>query len=260
MKEKTLETRQDTDRMLSTVLRICTSMLESGADIHRVEDTMERLCRAYGAEEVQAVAIPSMVMATVTMADGFHKTAVRRVYSVSNHYDLLENLNSLSRKICADPPPLEALEEAYEKAMVPAKRPTWLLMLCGIIAAAGFTLFFGGDLFDALAAVPVGALLTFLDLHKRARGNSLAHTAIASFAAGLLSIFTAWIGLAHHVDKVMIGGIMLLVPGLAFGASIRELLCGDTIAGSLRMVQALLTAAVIAAGFGVAILLGGVVL
>lgn len=260
MKENTANLRIDTDRMLSTVLRICTSMLEAGADIHRVEDTMDRLCRAYGAEEVQAVAIPSMVMATVTMSDGFHKTAVRRVYSTTNHYDLLENLNALSRKVCADPPSLDALEEAYQKAMIPSKRPWWLLMLCGIIAAAGFTLFFGGDLFDALAAIPVGALLTFLDLRKRAKGNALAHTAIASAAAGFLSIFFAWIGLAHHIDKVMIGGIMLLVPGLAFGASIRELLCGDTIAGSLRMVQALLTAAVIAAGFGVAILVGGVIL
>lgn len=260
MNQPTPKTRIDTDRMLSIVLRICASMLEAGAEIHRVEDTMDRLCRAYGAREVQPFSIPSMVMATVTMSDGFHKTAIRRVYGTTNHYDLLENLNALSRRVCADPPPLDALEDAYERALKPSKRPKWLLMLCGMLAAAGFTLFFGGNFRDALAALPIGALLTFLDLHKRARSNALAHTAISSFAAGMLSVGAAWIGLAPHVDKVMIGGIMLLVPGLAFGASIRELLCGDTIAGSLRMVQALLTAVVIAAGFGVAILLGGVIL
>ncbi len=250
----------DTDRMLSLALRISASMLESGADIHRVEDTMERICRAYGAVEVQAFSIPSLVAATVTMGDGYHKTEVRRVYSIANRYDLLENLNALSRQICAVPVDLDRLEEAYRKALIPDRRPKWLLMLCGIIAAAGFTYFFGGNWRDALAALPVGALITLFDLYKPARLNALAHTVIVSIAAGILCILTAKIGLASHVDKVMIGGIMLLIPGLVFSASIRELLCGDIIAGTLRMIQALLTAVVIAAGFAVAMLVGGLIL
>lgn len=250
----------DSERMVSLVLRICTSMLEAGSDIHRVEDTMERLCKAYGAEEVQAVSIPSMVMTTVTMPDGSQKTEVRRVRAIQNHYDLLENLNALSRRVCAHPIGLDELEEAYEKALRPAKRPKWLLLLCGTVAAAGFALFFEGNLWDALAAAPVGALITFLDLYKLPKINPLAHTALTSVAAGVLSLLFGAVGFAQHVDKVMIGGIMLLVPGLAFGASIRELLCGDIIAGSLRMIQAILTAVAIAAGIGVAVLLGGVLL
>ncbi len=260
MKETEIARPIDSGRMVSLVLRICASMLEAGADIHRVEDTMERLCKAYGATEVQAVSIPSMVMVTVTMEDGAHRTEVRRVREISNHYDLLENLNALSRKVCAHPIDLDALEDAYREATIPSKRPKWLLMLCGIVVASGFTLFFGGDLFDALAALPVGALLTFFELHKSDRLNPLAHTVIASIAAGALSIAAAKVGFAHHVDTVMIGGIMLLVPGLAFGASIRELLCGDIIAGSLRMIQAVLKAVAIAAGFGVAMLIGGMIL
>ena len=247
----------DTDRMLSLAIQISSGMLESGADIHRVEDTLDRICRAYGAKEVQAFSIPSLVAATVTMTDGYHKTELYRVTSISNRYDQLEKLNALSRKICARPIPLDQLEEEIKIAKTPEYRPRWLLLLCGIVAAAAFTLFFGGDWRDALAVLPVGALISVLDIWKAPRLNALAHTVLISLAAGLLCLFTAKIGFACHLDKVMIGGIMLMIPGLAFGASIRELLCGDIIAGSLRMIQALLTAVCIAVGFATALLIGG---
>ena len=246
-----------TDRMLSLAIQISSGMLESGADIHRVEDTLERICRAYGAKEVEAFCIPSLVAATITMSDGYHKTELYRVTSISNRYDQLEKLNALSRKICARPIPLDQLEEEIKIAKTPEYRPRWLLLLCGIVAAAAFTLFFGGDWRDALAVLPVGALISVLDIWKAPRLNALAHTVITSLAAGLLCLFTAKLGFACHLDKVMIGGIMLMIPGLAFGASIRELLCGDIIAGSLRMIQALLTAVCIAVGFATALLIGG---
>ena len=250
----------DTDRMLSLAIQISAGMLESGADIHRVEDTLNRICRAYGAKEVQAFSIPSLVAATITMNDGYHKTELYRVVAISNRYDTLEKLNALSRRICSSPIPLDELEEAIKVAKIPTYRPKWMLLLCGIVAAASFTLFFGGDWRDAIAVLPVGALLTVLDIWKAPRLNALAHTVLASVAAGLLCLLTAKIGLACHLDKVMIGGIMLLIPGLAFGASIRELLCGDIIAGTLRMIQALLTAVCIAVGFATALLSGGWIL
>ena len=247
----------DTDQMLSLAIKISAVMLESGAEIHRVEDTLTRICRAYGAQEVQAFSIPSLVAATVTMPDGYHKTEIYRISSISYRYDVLENLNALSRRICNDPIPLHELANAVEEAMVPEHRPKRLIYLCSIIAAAGFALFFGGDWRDALAALPVGALICLLDMYKPAKLHALAFTVLVSVAAGLMCILTAAMGLACHMDKVMIGGIMLLIPGLAFGNSLRELLCGDIIAGSLRMIQALLTAVCIAAGFAVAVIIGG---
>ena len=255
-----LEFTVDTDRMLSLAIQIASGMLESGAEIHRVEDTLTRICRAYGAMEIQPFSIPSLVAATITMPDGYHKTEICRVYSISNHYDIVENLNALSRRICAHPIPLEELEVEVQRAKTPDRRPGWVLLLCGIIAAAGFTLFFGGDWRDAIAALPVGALLLSLELAKPAKIHALAYTVLESLAAGVLCILTAKAGIACHLDKVMIGGIMLLIPGLSFGAAVRELLCGDIIAGSLRMISALLTAVCIAAGFAVAHLIGGGIL
>ncbi|MBO5433964.1 MAG: threonine/serine exporter family protein, partial [Clostridia bacterium] len=53
---------------------------------------------------------------------------------------------------------------------------------------------------------------------------------------------------------------MLMIPGLAFGNAVRDLLFGDTVSGIMQLVQAVLTAVMIAFGYIVAILFfGGVV-
>ena len=61
-----------------------------------------------------------------------------------------------------------------------------------------------------------------------------------------------------HADKVLIGIIMLLIPGIMLTNSIRDILLGDIISGSLRLVEAILMAATLALGMMAAIwLMGG---
>lgn len=62
-----------------------------------------------------------------------------------------------------------------------------------------------------------------------------------------------------HADKVLIGIIMLLIPGIILTNSIRDILLGDIISGSLRLVEAILMAATLALGMMAAIwLMGGI--
>ena len=65
--------------------------------------------------------------------------------------------------------------------------------------------------------------------------------------------------LQFHADKVLIGIIMLLIPGIMLTNSIRDILLGDIISGSLRLVEAILMAATLALGMMAAIwLMGGI--
>ena len=57
----------------------------------------------------------------------------------------------------------------------------------------------------------------------------------------------------------MIGGTMLLSPGIAMTNAIRDMLIGDIASGLLRLVNSILVAAAIACGFAFTIIvLGGV--
>ena len=67
------------------------------------------------------------------------------------------------------------------------------------------------------------------------------------------------LGAQFHADKVLIGIIMLLIPGIMLTNSIRDILLGDIISGSLRLVEAILMAAVLALGMMAAIwMMGGI--
>lgn len=68
-------------------------------------------------------------------------------------------------------------------------------------------------------------------------------------AGGVLSNLTVLIGLGHHADLISIGNIMLLIPGIAFTNSLRDMFSGDTITGLIRCMEALLLALVVVARF-----------
>jgi uncharacterized membrane protein YjjP (DUF1212 family) len=55
------------------------------------------------------------------------------------------------------------------------------------------------------------------------------------------------------VDKIIIGSIMLLVPGLSITNAIRDTIAGDLVAGISRGLEAFLVAVAIAVGSGVTI-------
>ncbi|MBQ7846969.1 MAG: threonine/serine exporter family protein [Clostridia bacterium] len=94
----------DPEEVLTIAMDLCECMLECGAEIHRVEDTAERICRAYGAERVEIFAMTSLITATIVMADDRKSTQVRRVYGSANELYKIEKLNALSRTICKDTP------------------------------------------------------------------------------------------------------------------------------------------------------------
>ena len=85
----------DAGSILSIALDIGAEILRAGGEIHRVEDTVTRICNAYGAESVDVFAITSLITAEARMPDGSFATMNRRVPSTYNHLARLEALNAL---------------------------------------------------------------------------------------------------------------------------------------------------------------------
>ena len=72
--------------------------------------------------------------------------------------------------------------------------------------------------------------------------------------AAFLMAFTAYamegIGIASNADTMIIGALMLLVPGLLFTNALRDIINGDTNSGLNRVIQVFLIAIAIALGMG----------
>ena len=63
-------------------------------------------------------------------------------------------------------------------------------------------------------------------------------------------------GIGVQPDKIMIGNIMLVIPGIQLTNSLRDMINGDMISGLLNMSEALLKAVSVAMGFAIILLVG----
>ncbi len=248
------------DDILRTAMDVGEGLLRCGGEIQRVEDTVTRICRAYGAVHVEVFTITSLILTSVRMADGSYSSQTRRIRSISNDLYRLSLFNEISRDICTNTPDIEEAQRRIKQAKHSKPYPDWICYSGSIFSAGGFALFFGGDWLDALAAAVIGIIITLMDHFKVSFVSSMAQSTISSFVAGVLCRLCAHLGLCHNVDAVIIGTIMLMIPGLTIGTSIRDMLCGDIATGSLRLTQSLLLGGVIALGYGAAMLLMGGIL
>jgi uncharacterized membrane protein YjjP (DUF1212 family) len=245
------------DRILCCALDVAQLTLKCGGEIQRVEETVTRICRAYGAAHVEVFAIHSWLNAALRMPDGSYSMQMRRIYHTYNDLGQLEGCNELSRRICRETPDFDEIQTELSRLKAARGYPLWLVLLGAALTSGAFTIFFDGTLTDGICAAIIGALLGLLDRRGFRFANQMARTLLCALLGGLLSYAAVRIGLDVHADKVMIGTIMLIIPGLALGTSLRDLLCDDTLSGILRLFRSLLLAVVIALGYSGGIYLLG---
>lgn len=247
--------------LLCLAMDVGEGMLKNGAEVSRVEDTIERVCHAYGAAHVEVFSIISVVNATVRMPDGTYSAQMRRVRQSSIDLGMLEKLNALSREVCATTPPLEDFDEKLHRIKSEVRYRWWVTMLALMSICGGFTLFFSGTWRDALVACVIGAVISLFDIFPSKHINSLTKTALSSLVIALMAGISIHLGLGDNGGTIIIGSIMPLVPGIAFGTAMRDLLLGDLASGSLKALQAILQALMIAFAYIIAVSIvgGGVI-
>ena len=249
----------EVSQFLCVLIKMGEALQNSGAEVFRVEDTLNRIAAAYGAEEVNIFVITSSIVVTLTMPDLPPQTQTRRLRkSTGNDLLELEQLNALSRRICAEKPPVEEFQQQLSTILAQPGEPR--LHLAGsVLAAASFAVFFGGSLWDGVLAGGVAVFICWME--RWLAPFCLTGVAVqfsASVLSGMAALLCCRVCPLLHADMVLIGVIMLLVPGIPFTNAIRDILLGDIISGSLRLVEAVLLAAMLALGMMAAIwLMGG---
>ncbi len=235
------------------------TMLRCGAEILRVEDTVTRICTAYGGGIVDVFTILSLIILSWKTDDGRNYTLTRRINPYPTDLKKLEELNALSRYICEKKPSCAEIERHIRTIMAPEKRRIYKSKLSGyVLLASAFAIFFGGNLRDGLDAGIVSVLMYLWNYCFSSHGrNRVVYSLALSVVSGVLCILAVYAGIGQNADKVMIGSIMLLVPGINLMNSLRDMMCGDIITGILRLAEALMVAVAIAAGFGIAIMMLG---
>ena len=244
-------------RLMHLLLDTGELMLDSGAEINRVEDTLTRLGQAYGAGMNVFVIIYSIVI-TMSFPGSVERTLTRRILNpVSINFKRLERLNDLSRRCCADPMDLDHFADELNLVrgeLFGNKRA----FIGNMLGAFSFAVFFGGSAADGLAAAGFAVLIVLLEKFLvRLCPNRIIYNLIVSSVTGIAIGLFCRAFTSFHVAMVMIGDIMLLNPGVTMVNAVREMMVGNMISGQMRLTESFLWAVALAAGFMIALTLTG---
>ncbi|MEG2455551.1 MAG: threonine/serine exporter family protein [Oscillospiraceae bacterium] len=245
----------DYDALLDLVTEAGFSLEQSGAEIYRVEESVSRLLVAYGITTGEVFAIPNCLIVSLTTPSGHSLTRVRRIPPHGTDIFQIEAVNSLCRKLCRETPDYRSARQALEDVRTREPHHAPLTRMLGYFLGAGFfTLFWGGSWIDGLCGglcgVAIGLCLT---VFTRLGANLFFKTIACGAVSALLALVFSMSGLGQNVDKITIGALMVLVPGVALTNAIRDIMEGDMVSGISKLGEALLVATAIALGSGLAL-------
>ena len=240
-------------------------MIRSGAETHRVEDTLQRILSTSNFAHAESFVFTTGLMVTLSDPASETLSITQRISGTALNLGRVTEVNSVSRNFCDGKITLDEAMERLRAIKNKRQYSNFLTMIGIVLASSGFSIVFGGSFLDALGAVFCGLLLSFvlLVLAPRIRKTfivSMISAAVITIGATAFSYFAGeWTGIAFHSQYMIVGSMMPLVPGLALTNAIRDTLQGDYISAGSRTIEALMIAASVALGVGAGLSLSGAV-
>ena len=255
MKEQRIVTEAQKRRLvLDCAMQAGSILLKNGAEIFRVEETVARMCSHYGVESEKAFVLSNGIFLTAGNGSEPFYAKVQHIPVSGARLDRVAAVNQLSREIEeGNYSPQEVKRKLDEIERMPGKT-TGIRLLASAVGSGCFCCMFGGSPLDCL-----GAFLTGFILYAYVLKLFTPHLSkiIGNIGGGALvtvmCMLLCRIGLGESMNYMIIGSIMPLVPGIAFTNGVRDIADGDYIAGSVRLLDAILVFVCIAAGVGLVI-------
>ena len=252
--------------VLMLAMRAGTIMMKSGAEIVRVEDTIERICRACGIEYVDVFATPTGIFVSTANKDATNTvTHIRRIRSSETDLTRISRVNQFSRSFTTTDMTVEEGMKILDDIESSKPYPFWVRLAAAAIVAGCFGVIFGGSALEFCVTVPIGLMCYLISWFlERYEINFF----IRGFVCCAFAAFCALLAAAsiHGVSygPVISGCIMLFVPGIPITNAIRDFLSGNMLSGVARLAEASIIAVSLAAGAGVIIelwyMMGGITL
>lgn len=243
---------ENTELALDCFLLAGRIMIESGAETYRVEDTMLRMARSQNMMNAQSYVTPTGIIFSLG------KTQPTQITSIPTRITDLHRIvlvNNVSRKLTSQ---MITLEQAYDELKKIEKTnyflPISIQVLAACLASSAFLLLFKGTVSDIPAAFVAGGVGLYIVtiLHNMTRVKFFSEF-LASVGVGIVASLALHFNVGTEIDKIIIGSVMPLVPGLLITNAIRDLMAGHFTAGMAKGAEAFLTA--FAIGSGIALVL-----
>ena len=187
-------------------------LLASGAEIFRVEETINRIAHAYGIDSCDPFVLSSGFFLTADSNSDQNFAWVRHIPLSATRLDRVTAVNQLSREIEHG---FYTPEEAYQKLQdiqqMPAKRNLCQILASGV-GSGCFCYLFGGDPVDCIVAFIAGLLLyVYLLCVVKGQLSKIATNISGGMFVTFIAVLIYQLGLGHHLSEIIIGSISIIL-------------------------------------------------
>ncbi len=259
--------KADEKQVLDLAMQAGRILLENGAEISRVGETMDHICRSFGVKSADNFVLSNGIILTGGLAESDASYAkVRHIPVGGICMEKIVAVNELSREIEQGRLTIGEAESRLSDIDAMSGGKTLEKILACAVGSATFCYFFGGTIRDSLVAFVAGfvyGIAAFCLLSPKL--SKITRNIVGGFLLTVVCASGYLLGIGEHLNYMIIGSVMPPIPGVPFINSVRELAAGDYISGAVRMLDTLLAFFCIAAGVGLGILVfhqlsGGVML
>lgn len=262
-----IQAEWETNQIYDVAMEAGRILLQNGAEISRVEETMDRICKYYGVDSMDSFVLSNGIFMTGGYGTKNSYARVGHIPVSGASLDKVVLVNQLSREV--EEGKYTEIEEVKEKleeiSDMPAAKNLHRILASGV-GSGFFCVLAGGSFPDCIAAFIAGIVLYIYVVFisekylSKILGNLFGGAIIVA-----VCVFCFQLNIGTHLNNIISGAIMPMIPGVAFANGIRDIANGDYIAGSVRLLDAILRFLCIAIGVGVAFsiyqsLVGGVIL
>lgn len=231
-------------------------MMKSGAEIYRVEDTITRICRACRIPTVEVFATPTGIFLSLDEGseDSDTHTFIKRIKGASIDLEKISRINHFSREFTSTDLSIDTGLAILNEIADSKPYPLLVKVFGAALVSSFFALIFQGNIKDFFCAFLTGACSYVLSvLLEKLDTNLFIKGFICCAAATFISLGLFSAGLGTNLNSVIIGSIMIFLPGVALTNAVRDTLAGDIVSGASKGIEAIIVAVSIASGVGVAI-------
>ncbi|GGB00309.1 membrane protein [Macrococcus hajekii] len=244
----------DEKTIVSVVLLAGKILLESGAETYRVEDTMTRIARHYGLPRTHCFVTPTAIIFSVSREA---PSQLLRITERTTDLEKIAETNEISRGITADTISIHTAQEALEDLDASNLQfQYWIKVLSAALVSGLFLIMFNGSFYDIFPSIVAGGfgLLVAEFIQQHTRIKFFAEFA-GAFVIAITALFFVNFLFGVSLNKIIISGVMPLVPGVLITNAIRDLMAAHLLAGAMKGIEASLTAFAIGTGVAVCLIL-----
>ncbi len=241
---------KDFNRAFKLVVSMGEMLIECDAETLRVIDTMNIVSKSLGIEEFDSFIITNGLFATAS-SDGIVLAKNKQIRTHSSNLGKVEAINTLSRKIASHEVDLYEAEKILNSIKTQKIWPDYTTYFAAAIGCGALTGLYGGTYKDCILSAIISVFINgLLKYTRKKRLNGVLENLIASISITITAVFFMYLKLGDNVDKIIIGSIMPLVPGILLTNGIRDITNNDYLSGIIRVIEAILIASSIAVGVG----------